>query len=143
MRIVLSLFAAVAVIVFLSACGTAEPVPDFDFKPSESDKLTQQEYRELIWHARHFVAKSKNLRIDDVARQIIRDTDPKVQLKYFAEKYGQIRMVWRLNHESVLELSGTGKMIADEFPWKLQIKVLQESHPIPERLKKNLPSPAF
>ncbi len=120
-----------------------EQVPDFDFKAGEADKLTPAERQAIVYHARQFVSQSKNLKIDKVAREIIRDTEPEMKMKYFGRKYGQIRMKWQLNRATELDLSGTGDMLSDEFPWKLQVKVLDESHPIPERLKKNLPKASF
>lgn len=127
----------------LPGCRTRDVIPDFDFKPGAEDQITKAEQDALIWHARQFVSNSKRLRITPEAKKMVLQTNPKLTLKYFASKYGQIIMRWELSRVTVLELSGTGHMTDKRFPWKLDIRTQEISHPVPENMQKNLPKSDF
>ncbi len=133
-----SVLCLLSISALVTGCRSTDTLPDFDFKASESDKLTAAERQTIVYHARRFVSESKNLKIDPVGRNVIRTADPEITLKYFGKKYGQIRLEWQLNRITRLSLYGTGDMTASEFPWKVQLTVKEESHPVPDRMRKNL-----
>ena len=47
----------------LSACRSSDTGSDPFFQPTEADKLTAEETESIIWHAKHFIASNKNLRL--------------------------------------------------------------------------------
>lgn len=59
-----------------SAC-TTEIEPDYDFKPTPGQKMTDQELKKLMSHARIFVSEASKVKLTDAQRQIVRTTDPK------------------------------------------------------------------
>ena len=117
--------------LFCGACRT-EIKPDFDFKPTPEQKLTNAEIENLTAHARNFVSSAKNLKLTDSQRGYIRRTSPKITVKYFGPKYGQICMDWQTAQNQMLRLYGTGDMTSSRFPWKLDVRTVNVSHPVPD-----------
>jgi len=79
MRMIWLLLALICSALWITGCEHEEGMPDFDFQPTEADKLTAKEQEALLWHARQFVAKSKKVKLRDEHRKIIRTTDPQIQ----------------------------------------------------------------
>ena len=138
MRKLFLLCAAVAALLCAAGCEQYKTtMPDFDFQPAEQDRLTAAEQDALLWHARHFAAESKNVRLKPAQRNVIRTTVPRSKFKYFAPKYGQVILSWQVAKNMVVELSGTGKMTSSKFPWRLEIKITNLSHPVPTHMEGN------
>ena len=116
------LFSAILPVFFmLGACRSTEPVSDPFFQPAESDKLTAEELESIIWHAKHFIASNKNLRLGSHHRQMIQDNDPVVRVFYSAKKYGRIELEWPISSDTVVLLSSRGDLLSKRQSWVLEI----------------------
>ena len=105
----------------LGACRSSEVVSDPFFEPSESDKLTKEETESIIWHAQHFIASNKNLRLGSHHRQMIQDNEPVTRIFYSAKKYGRIELEWPISSDTVVLLSSRGDLLSKRQPWVLEI----------------------
>ncbi len=132
------IFCSIAVCCCFSACQS-EVIPNYEFKPAESDKISPQEQEALVWHARQFVADAKSLRLPPGTQKYVRENNPSIKIRYFEHKYGNIIMEWQINSTTVIHLAGTGHLTDKKFPWNLQVRILSQSHPIPKRMRENLP----
>lgn len=130
--------AAVAAVLCAAGCEQYKTtLPDFDFQPAEQDRLTGAEHDALLWHARRFAAESKIVKLTPEQRNVIRATVPHAKFKYFAPKYGQVILSWQVAENKMVELSGTGAMTSSRFPWRLEIKITNLSHPVPKHMNRN------
>ena len=105
----------------LGACRSSEVVSDPFFEPSESDKLTKEETESIIWHAKHFIASNKNLRLGSHHRKLIQDNDPVTRVFYSGKKYGKIELEWPISSDTVVLLSSRGDLLSKRQPWVLEI----------------------
>ena len=105
----------------LTACQSSEPFSDPFFQPAESDKLTAEELESIIWHAKHFIASNKNLRLGSHHRQMIQDNEPVTRIFYSAKKYGRIELEWPISSDTVVLLSSHGDLLSKRQPWELEI----------------------
>ena len=119
LRILLLLFLPLA--VALGACSSTQTVSDPFFQPSESDKLTKEETESIIWHAKHFIASNKNLRLGTNHRKMIQDNEPVTRIFYSAKKYGRIELEWPISSDTVVLLSSRGDLLSKRQPWVLEI----------------------
>jgi len=46
-------------------------------------------------------------------------------------------MTWNVDRSLAVVLSGTGEMTSSKFPWRLDINVVNSSHPVPQKIEKN------
>ena len=119
LRILLLLLLPLA--VALGACSSTQTVSDPFFQPSESDKLTKEETESIIWHAKHFIASNKNLRLGTNHRKMIQDNEPVTRIFYSAKKYGRIELEWPISSDTVVLLSSRGDLLSKRQPWVLEI----------------------
>ena len=119
LRILLLLLFPLA--VALGACSSTQTVSDPFFQPSESDKLTKEETESIIWHAKHFIASNKNLRLGTNHRKMIQDNEPVTRIFYSAKKYGRIELEWPISSDTVVLLSSRGDLLSKRQPWVLEI----------------------
>ena len=119
LRILLLLLLPLA--VALGACSSPQTVSDPFFQPSESDKLTKEETESIIWHAKHFIASNKNLRLGTNHRKMIQDNEPVTRIFYSAKKYGRIELEWPISSDTVVLLSSHGDLLSKRQPWVLEI----------------------
>jgi hypothetical protein len=105
----------------LGACQSSQPVSDPFFQPAESDKLTKEELESIIWHAKHFIASNKNLRLGTNHRTMIQDNEPVTRIFYSAKKYGRIELEWPISSDTVVLLSSRGDLLSKRQPWVLEI----------------------
>ena len=105
----------------LGACQSSQPVSDPFFQPAESDKLTKEEIESIIWHAKHFIASNKNLRLGTNHRKMIQDNEPVTRIFYSAKKYGRIELEWPISSDTVVLLSSRGDLLSKKQPWVLEI----------------------
>ena len=105
----------------LGACHSNEIVSDPFFQPTEADKLTKEETESIIWHAKHFIASNKNLRLGSKHRQMIRENEPVTRVFYSAKKYGRIELEWPISSDTVVLLSSRGDLLSKKQPWVLEI----------------------
>lgn len=91
------------------------------FEPKENEKLSEDELGALIFHAKQFLYTAKNLRLEQKHREIIRDTDPIVRIKYSAPKYGRIELEWPIAKSTVLLLSARGRLMKNKQDWVAEI----------------------
>lgn len=105
----------------LGACQSSQPVSDPFFQPAESDKLTKEEIESIIWHAKHFIASNKNLRLGTKHRKMIQDNEPVTRIFYGAKKYGRIELEWPISSDTVVLLSSRGDLLSKRQPWVLEI----------------------
>ena len=119
LRILLLLLLPLA--VALGACSSTQTVSDPFFQPSESDKLTKEETESIIWHAKHFIASNKNLRLGTNHRKMIQDNEPVTRIFYSAKKYGRIELEWPISSDTVVLLSSRGNLLSKRQPWVLEI----------------------
>lgn len=118
----LILFSAILPLFFLFvACESTETISDPYFKPTEADKLTKEELESIIWHAKHFIASNRNLRLGSNHRKMIQDNDPVVRIAYSAKKYGRIELEWPISSDSVVLLSSRGDLLSKRQAWVLEI----------------------
>ena len=119
LRILLLLLLPLA--VALGACSSTQTVSDPFFQPSESYKLTKEETESIIWHAKHFIASNKNLRLGTNHRKMIQDNEPVTRIFYSAKKYGRIELEWPISSDTVVLLSSRGDLLSKRQPWVLEI----------------------
>lgn len=105
----------------LGACHSSQTVSDPFFQPTEADKLTQEEIESIIWHAKHFIASNKNLRLGTQHRKMIQDNEPVTRIFYSAKKYGRIELEWPISSDTVVLLSSRGDLLSKRQPWVLEI----------------------
>lgn len=120
-RILLLLLLLLPFASFLGACSSTRTVSDPFFQPSEADKLTKEEMESIIWHARHFIASNKNLRLGTNHRKMIQDNDPVTRVFYSGKKYGRIELEWPISSDTVVLLSSRGDLLSKRQPWVLEI----------------------
>ncbi len=116
---ILILFLSLTVI--LSACRSSETVYDPFFQPTEADKLTKEETESIIWHAKHFIASNKTLRLGSVHRKMIQDNEPVTRIVYSGKKHGRIELEWPISADTVVLLSSRGDLLSKRQPWVLEI----------------------
>ena len=119
LRILICFFLSVT--VALSACRSSDEVYDPFFQPTEADKLTKEETESIIWHAKHFIASNKNLRLGSHHRKLIQDNDPVTRVFYSGKKYGKIELEWPISSDTVVLLSSRGDLLSKRQPWVLEI----------------------
>ena len=105
----------------LGACRSSGTVSDPFFQPTEADKLTKEETESIIWHAKHFIASNKNLRLGTNHRKMIQDNDPVTRIIYSGKKYGRIELEWPISSDTVVLLSSRGDLLSKRQPWVLEI----------------------
>ena len=105
----------------LGACSSSRTVSDPFFESTESDKLTKEETESIIWHAKHFIASNKSLRLGSHHRQLIQDNEPVTRIFYSARKYGRIELEWPISSDTVVLLSSRGDLLSKRQPWVLEI----------------------
>ena len=105
----------------LGACRSTETVSDPFFQPTEADKLTKEETESIIWHAKHFIAANKTLRLGANHRKMIQDNDPVTRVIYSGKKYGRIELEWPISSDTVVLLSSRGDLLSKRQPWVLEI----------------------
>lgn len=105
----------------LGACSSSQVVSDPFFQPAESDKLTKEELESIIWHAKHFIASNKSLRLGTNHRKMIQDNEPVTRIFYSAKKYGRIELEWPISDDTVVLLSSRGDLLSKRQPWVLEI----------------------
>lgn len=106
----------------LGACTSTKTVSDpFFFEPTEADKLTKEEMESIIWHARHFIASNKNLRLGSNHRKMIQDNEPVTRVFYSGKKHGRIELEWPISSDTVVLLSSRGDLLSKRQPWVLEI----------------------
>ena len=105
----------------LGACSSSQVVSDPFFQPAESDKLTKEEIESIIWHAKHFIASNKSLRLGTNHRKMIQDNEPVTRIFYSAKKYGRIELEWPISDDTVVLLSSRGDLLSKRQPWVLEI----------------------
>lgn len=103
-------------------------LPDYDFKPRPSDMLTDAEMKTLLWHARQFIGRSKQIRMHESAKKYILNNDPECRIRYYGRKKGNIRLEWKITDLSRVILSGTGEFTADRFPWRVELQLYREKY---------------
>ena len=103
------------------SCRSSDVVSDPFFQPTEADKLTKEETESIIWHAKHFIASNKNLRLGSHHRQMIQDNEPVTRIFYSAKKYGRIELEWPISSDTVVLLSSRGDLLSKRQPWVLEI----------------------
>ena len=121
MRLRILILFLVSLIFVLNACRSSETVSDPFFQPSEEDMLTKEETESIIWHAKHFIASNKNLRLGTHHRQLIQDNDPVTRIVYSGKKYGRIELEWPISSDTVVLLSSRGDLLSKRQPWVLEI----------------------
>ncbi|MBP5585578.1 MAG: hypothetical protein J6Y92_04410 [Lentisphaeria bacterium] len=117
----LILFLLPLIFALLSACRSSGTVSDPFFQPTEADKLTKEETESIIWHAKHFIASNKNLRLGTNHRQMIQDNEPVTRVVYSGKKYGRIELEWPISSDTVVLLSSRGDLLSKRQPWVLEI----------------------
>ena len=105
----------------LGACSSTQVVSDPFFEPTEADKLTKEETESIIWHAKHFIASNRNLRLGTNHRKMIQDNEPVTRIFYSAKKYGRIELEWPISSDTVVLLSSRGDLLSKRQPWMLEI----------------------
>ena len=105
----------------LSACRSSDTGSDPFFQPTEADKLTAEETESIIWHAKHFIASNKNLRLGTKHRQMIQDNEPVTRIVYSGKKHGRIELEWPISSDTVVLLSSRGDLLSKRQPWVLEI----------------------
>ena len=103
------------------ACRSSQVVSDPFFQPTEADKLTKEETDSIIWHAKHFIAANKNLRLGTNHRKMIQDNEPVTRIFYSAKKYGRIELEWPISSDTVVLLSSRGDLLSKRQSWVLEI----------------------
>jgi hypothetical protein len=121
MRLRILILFLVSLIFVLSACRSSGTVSDPFFQPTEADKLSKEEIESIIWHAKHFIASNKNLRLGTHHRQLIQDNDPVTRIVYSGKKYGRIELEWPISSDTVVLLSSRGDLLSKRQPWVLEI----------------------
>ena len=121
MKLRIQLLLLLPLAVALGACSSTQTVSDPFFQPSESDKLTKEETESIIWHAKHFIASNKNLRLGTNHRKMIQDNEPVTRIFYSAKKYGRIELEWPISSDTVVLLSSRGDLLSKRQPWVLEI----------------------
>ncbi len=107
--------------IVLSACYSSGTVSDPFFQPTEADKLTKEETESIIWHAKHFIASNKSLRLGKNHRQMIQDNEPVTRIVYSGKKHGRIELEWPISPDTVVLLSSRGDLLSKRQPWMLEI----------------------
>ena len=73
-KIFLLVLMLTAIVLTGSACISGNDgestLPDYDFKAQPSDMLTEKEMKTLLWHARQFVGRSKQIKMHANAKKI-------------------------------------------------------------------------
>ena len=105
----------------LGACRSTEDVTDPFFEPTEADMLTKEETESIIWHAKHFIASNKSLRLGTKHRQMIQDNEPVTRIVYSGKKHGRIELEWPISSDTVVLLSSRGDLLSKRQPWVLEI----------------------
>ena len=118
---ILILFLLIVLTLALDACRSSGEVSDPFFEPTEADMLTKEETESIIWHAKHFIASNKNLRLGSKHRQMIQDNDPVTRIVYSGKKHGRIELEWPISSDTVVLLSSRGDLLSKRQPWVLEI----------------------
>jgi len=118
-RILIIFFISLTVV--LSACRSTNEVYDPFFQPTEADMLTKEETESIIWHAKHFIASNKNLRLGSNHRKMIQDNEPVTRIVYSGKKHGKIELEWPISSDTVVLLSSRGDLLSKRQPWVLEI----------------------
>ena len=105
----------------LGACRSDESVSDPFFQPTETDMLTKEETESIIWHAKHFIASNKSLRLGSNHRKMIQDNEPVTRIVYSGKKHGRIELEWPISSDTVVLLSSRGDLLSKRQPWVLEI----------------------
>ena len=105
----------------LGACRSDESVSDPFFQPTETDMLTKEETESIIWHAKHFIASNKSLRLGSNHRKMIQDNEPVTRVVYSGKKHGRIELEWPISSDTVVLLSSRGDLLSKRQPWVLEI----------------------
>ena len=116
---ILILFLSLAAV--LGACRSPGEVSDPFFQPTEADKLTKEETESIIWHAKHFIASNKSLRLGAAHRKMIQDNEPVTHIVYSGKKHGRIELEWPISSDTVVLLSSRGDLLSRRQPWVLEI----------------------
>ncbi len=105
----------------LCACGVQAAGgedPAGEYTPSPEDKLTEQEIREYIFHAREIAGKAKLIPLE---REAIREMNPELDIRYRGRKRGKMTLEWKLPTMRLLRLTVTGDFLVKRPRWHLQI----------------------
>jgi len=102
---------SLAALAALVSCATGEI--------TESDKLTPQEYRDLVAKCRRkamCAPPSKEGPLSAEDKQFIRTHPPKFRVQYYGHKIGKYQMWWKLNDYHVVKVVGKGDLLNDKCP---------------------------
>lgn len=131
-KIFLLILMQTAIVLTGSACISGNDgestLPDYDFKAQPSDMLTEKEMKTLLWHARQFVGRSKQIKMHANAKKFILENDPEYRIRYYGKKRGNIRLEWKISDLSRCIVSGTGDFTEDRFPWKVELQLYREKY---------------
>ena len=91
---------------------------------TENDKLTPEEYQQLVKKCRIFVITSprlKNMALSDENKRFINTHEPKFNAHYYGHKSGEFHMVWLINPGFSVRVIGRGEFLASSCKLRLSI----------------------
>ncbi len=98
--------------------GTGMETESGEYVPSEEDKLTKQEIKDYIHHAREIAGKAK---LVSAEREMIRELEPELDIRYRGRKRGKMTIEWKLPTTRLVRLTVTGDFLVKRPRWHLQI----------------------
>ena len=116
MKKLISLFlksAMVSVLLLIAACNST--------KNSSDIKLTENEKKQVIEHARKFIytVKLKNISKED--RFFVKNNKPKFNVVYSGNKQGLATIFWKIDDSTALKITCDGDLLDKSVPTRLTV----------------------